>query len=378
MLSDVTGGNNERFKMMSLAFSQTSAAGRLMGQDLLQMINAGFNPLQQISKITGESMLTLKKRMEDGGISAEEVRRAFEAATAEGGMFHGMTERLADTMGGRLNIAYSNFEKFLADAGAAMGPLVIELTEGFEQGTSVMNGMLKVIEKIVDGLRAMIALGKDISWTSVDAEMPAFNKLLDEMEKRDRDRADAEANKAALKFENEKKVIEAVAEVDHKAIEANEKERLKAVKEWERAQKKAIEESQRAQEKAIKDAAKLRDDAEKAWAKELADARKEAMKFFEEREKQNKKLREDVAKGPGSGFEVGSTSAMKFMADAANAQIAKAAVPDDPMLRNRDVAQKTAEILIATREANVKAQQQIDLAERQLREMQENGFRRIR
>jgi tape measure domain-containing protein len=95
MLSDVTGGNNERFKMLSLSFSQMSAAGRLMGQDLLQMINAGFNPLQQISKMTGESLLELKKRMEEGGISADEVRAAFEAATAEGGMFNGMTERLA-------------------------------------------------------------------------------------------------------------------------------------------------------------------------------------------------------------------------------------------------------------------------------------------
>ena len=131
MLSDITGGNNERFKSLTLAFSQMSSAGRLMGQDLLQMINVGFNPLQQISKMTGESMVDLKKRMEDGGISSEEVRRAFEAATAAGGMFHGMTERLAGTLSGQLNIALSQTEQKLAAAGQAMAPVIIQVLNIF-------------------------------------------------------------------------------------------------------------------------------------------------------------------------------------------------------------------------------------------------------
>lgn len=47
-LGDVTGGDATRFNQMALAFGQMAASGRLMGQDLLQMINAGFNPLQEI------------------------------------------------------------------------------------------------------------------------------------------------------------------------------------------------------------------------------------------------------------------------------------------------------------------------------------------
>jgi hypothetical protein len=74
-----------------------------MCQDFNQMIQNGFSPLETISKTTGESMIELKKRMEDGGISAQEVRQAFIDATSEGGMFHGMTERLAGTVSGKLN-----------------------------------------------------------------------------------------------------------------------------------------------------------------------------------------------------------------------------------------------------------------------------------
>lgn len=101
-LADVSMGNADRFASLSLAFAQTSAAGRLMGQEVLQFINAGFNPLQQISKKTGETMGQLKKRMEDGGISALEVSQAFREATAKGGLFFEAIEKGADTTSGKI------------------------------------------------------------------------------------------------------------------------------------------------------------------------------------------------------------------------------------------------------------------------------------
>jgi len=97
MLGDVTGADNERFKSLALAFAQVSAAGRLQGQDLRQMIDAGFNPLQEISRKTGESLAELKTRMEAGAISSQEIAAAFQSATGEGGQFSGMMDKLGDT-----------------------------------------------------------------------------------------------------------------------------------------------------------------------------------------------------------------------------------------------------------------------------------------
>lgn len=65
-LGDITMGDTGRFQSLALAFAQMSAAGKLMGQDLLQMINAGFNPLQEISKNTGKTLTQLRKEMENG------------------------------------------------------------------------------------------------------------------------------------------------------------------------------------------------------------------------------------------------------------------------------------------------------------------------
>jgi len=102
-LTSIAGGSSEKLQRIALAFGQISAAGRLMGQDNLQLINAGFNPLQQISIRTGESMMELRKRMEAGGISADEVKQAFIDVTSEGGRFSGMNKRISQTTTGLLS-----------------------------------------------------------------------------------------------------------------------------------------------------------------------------------------------------------------------------------------------------------------------------------
>lgn len=101
MLGDVSGGDSEKLRGLTLAFSQMSSTGRLMGQDLLQMVNAGFNPLQEISRTTGRAMGDLKKDMEKGLISTAMVEEAFRSATSEGGRFYGMMDKMGQTIKGR-------------------------------------------------------------------------------------------------------------------------------------------------------------------------------------------------------------------------------------------------------------------------------------
>ena len=102
-LGDVANGNSERMQGLALAYAQVQSTGRLMGQDLLQMVNQGFNPLQIISEKTGKSMATLKKEMENGAISAEMVSEAFKTATSEGGRFYNGALRGSKTLGGVLS-----------------------------------------------------------------------------------------------------------------------------------------------------------------------------------------------------------------------------------------------------------------------------------
>lgn len=111
-LGDVSMGNAERFKSLALAFAQATSAGKLQGQDLLQMINAGFNPLNEIAKKTGKSIGALKEDMSKGKISAQDLADALSSATAQGGQFYGMLEKQSEGIEGAL----SNLEGAWNDA----------------------------------------------------------------------------------------------------------------------------------------------------------------------------------------------------------------------------------------------------------------------
>lgn len=101
-IGDISMGDAQKFQSLTLAFSQMSSVGKLMGQDLLQMINAGFSPLAVMSEKTGKSIGQLKEEMSHGAISADMVKKAFMDATSEGGKFYGMLASQGDTVKGAI------------------------------------------------------------------------------------------------------------------------------------------------------------------------------------------------------------------------------------------------------------------------------------
>lgn len=128
MLGDVALGNKEKFRLLSLAFAQVQSSGKLMGQDLLQMVGQGFNPLQIISEKTGKSMAELKEEMEKGAISADMVTEAFKIATSEGGRFYGGMEAQSKTFAGTLSTLSDNIKsKVLQPIGEQLLPTMKDL-----------------------------------------------------------------------------------------------------------------------------------------------------------------------------------------------------------------------------------------------------------
>lgn len=103
LLGDISGGNAQRMQSLTLAFAQIGSTGRLAGQDLLQMVNAGFNPLSIMAEKTGKSMKTLKDEMAAGKITFNDVKQAMIDATSEGGRFYGMMDKQSETLEGRLS-----------------------------------------------------------------------------------------------------------------------------------------------------------------------------------------------------------------------------------------------------------------------------------
>lgn len=122
LLGDITGGEVNRFNQLSLAFAQVGAAGRLMGQDLLQMVNAGFNPLQIMSQTTGKSMGQLREEMSEGRISFQMVAQAMRDAASEGGRYFGLMEQQSQSLNGRLSTLGDTWEQVAKSIGDIFAP----------------------------------------------------------------------------------------------------------------------------------------------------------------------------------------------------------------------------------------------------------------
>lgn len=124
MLGDVAGVDQNKLKGLALVFGQIQSTGKLMGQDLLQLITQGFNPLTEISKQTGISVAKLKDAMAQGAITADMVTAAFKSATSEGGMYFGNLEAQSQTLAGRLSTLKDHFVSALQKMAEAFMPLM--------------------------------------------------------------------------------------------------------------------------------------------------------------------------------------------------------------------------------------------------------------
>lgn len=153
-IGDIAMGDSQKMQSLALAFSQATSAGKLQGQDLMQLINAGFNPLNEISKHTGESIASLKEKMSKGQISAEMLAQAFAWATEEGGLFYQGAEKAGDSTMGKINQLKDTFDEFLIDVFNKLKPVIdscISFATGFlETLPALFDGIANGVSNVID------------------------------------------------------------------------------------------------------------------------------------------------------------------------------------------------------------------------------------
>jgi tape measure domain-containing protein len=110
----ITGGD---LQGVALAFSQTSAQGRLMGQEILQFINNGVPIIEMLAKTMNRPTSEIKKLVEQGKVSFPIVEKAFIDATSQGGKFSDGMKKLSGTLSGIFSTLKDNVNIALADLG---------------------------------------------------------------------------------------------------------------------------------------------------------------------------------------------------------------------------------------------------------------------
>lgn len=179
MLGDVAMGDKQRMESLNLAYSQVRAAGKLTGQDLLQFVNAGFNPLQEIAAKTGKTLADLRTEVSDGKITFEHVRGAFKSATEQGGKFYKMVDTIAKTDYGKVEAAKGQLQGLGLQLGASLAPLVGKFVE--QIGTPGMDFFGKeIVPKLGDfleGLSDYLPIIKELAATTFQTVKPILGLL---------------------------------------------------------------------------------------------------------------------------------------------------------------------------------------------------------
>ena len=132
-LGDISLGNAGKLQTLTRAYGKMSSAQKVTLENVNMMIDAGFNPLNQICDATGESMSDLYKRISDGKVSFSELEAAVEAATSQGGQFYNGMLEASQTFSGRMSTLKDNVSALTGELTsglfAALGDLVVKLNE---------------------------------------------------------------------------------------------------------------------------------------------------------------------------------------------------------------------------------------------------------
>lgn len=128
-LGDIAMGDKEKLGGLSLVFGQVASAGKMQGQDLMQFINAGFNPLKELQKMTGKTYAELQDMMSKGQIGFDAVAAAIAHATSEGGAFNGMSDKLSQTVRGKFSTMMGTIKQSAISMFDGIKPAVLGLMD---------------------------------------------------------------------------------------------------------------------------------------------------------------------------------------------------------------------------------------------------------
>lgn len=129
-LGDIASGDKNRLSGLSLVLGQVASANKLSGQDNLQFINQGFNPLKELQKMTGKTYAELQDMMSKGQIGFDAVAAAIRHATGEEGAFYRMSEKQSHTLSGKFSTLVGNLQMKAAALFQHIEPFLKDLIDG--------------------------------------------------------------------------------------------------------------------------------------------------------------------------------------------------------------------------------------------------------
>lgn len=155
MLGDISQGNADKLDTIARAYGKMNSAQKVTLENINMMIDAGFNPLQEISEKTGESMQSLYDRISKGKVSVDEITESMKRSTSEGGKYFQSMDAQSQTLDGRLSTLSDTVNSKL---GESLQPILQKAADEWIPNVTTaidnmdMDSVVSVIDEIISGV----------------------------------------------------------------------------------------------------------------------------------------------------------------------------------------------------------------------------------
>lgn len=152
MLGDASQGDALKLDTIVTAFGRMSSSAKVTLEDLNMMIDSGFNPLRQVAENTGKSMAEVYDAISKSELPVEEVTKAMQQMTSEGGQYFGLMEKQSQTLNGQLSTLSDNVSNRLGQSFQWLNDLlknsIVPTLNGLLDGSIKLDG--EFIDKGLD------------------------------------------------------------------------------------------------------------------------------------------------------------------------------------------------------------------------------------
>ena len=164
-LGDAAAGTGADMTRLAMNYGQVITQGHLTGRELRDFLVNGIPLLDELAKNAGKSKEEIQNMISSGQISANDITKAFETMTSEGGKFENLMYKQSATFTG----LWSNFQDQLSQMGERIGGWLLDTLKDYVKEASELidqneNNIVesfwaiyRSIESIIDPITEVIA-----------------------------------------------------------------------------------------------------------------------------------------------------------------------------------------------------------------------------
>ena len=175
-IGNIAAGTGKDFNELTLIYGKARAAGRIQGEELNQLAEAGIPIYEELAKVVGVNATEIRKLGEEGRLSFNDLDAVFQNLTNEGGRFNGLLEKQSTTLTGLASTAKGAFGALPRNIGEAFTPLLKTILPPV---INLINRAVEVVAPLAQAFGQKLVQAFQFVRRAVRPLIDAFGVLLD-------------------------------------------------------------------------------------------------------------------------------------------------------------------------------------------------------